>query len=267
MRTGTSIGLIAAEEVRRAYNNFWARLAMLFVLAYTIVYLGNLYTRAGAAFDPLRVHTMQNFYDFLGIIRWGALAIIAIMAGPSLIEDHRRGALELYYTRAVSRAEYLGGKILATFSVAFASVFLPAIVYYLSVFFLLDDQPDDWNKIPGGAFVYAAMWALLVSGLGLGISSAARSSRGATLFLLGGFAGLDIFVSKLMANITKNEDLQILSPFAALDAQTDWLFNLPQDLTFPYWWGLVVWAGLVAFGWGLLAWKQPRVRGEERARA
>lgn len=266
MSTGPRIGIIAAQEIRRAYNNFWSRLALMFILAYTIVYLGNLYTLAqdrGAA----SVHTMANFVDFINTLRWGALAVAAVMAGPALMEDYRRGALELYFTRAVTRTEYFSGKIVAILGVSTIALLLPSLVYYASAFFLLEDQPTDWNLIPTGALAYALVWGLLVSGLGLGLSSVAKSSRGATLLLFGGFATLDIFISNIMEQITKNKDLEILSPFAAVEPMTDWFFNVDAGRSFPAWWGLIAWGALVLVGWGLLGWKQPRVRGEEPARA
>lgn len=258
MRTGPAFGTIAWQETWRAFNNFWSRLAVIMALAYTIVFLGRQFTGGAAG------HTVQAYVDFLSTLRWGALAIAATMGGPSLLEDHRRGALELYYSRAVTRGDYLTGKVLAVFGLATFVVFLPALLYYGGSFFFFDKQPDRWAGVIGGALLYSLMWGLLVAGLGLGLSSIARSSRGATLLLLGGFVGLEIFMSQLLSGLTRNPNLQILSPFAALKQQTSWIFQIAEPYSFPAWWGLVEWGALVILGWGLLAWKHPRVRGEER---
>ena len=266
LRTGSSIPLIAGQEVKRAFNNFWSRFVLMFILAYTVFALGNLYTLTrGPRGDE--VHTVERFLDFLQNLRWGALSVAAIMAGPALLEDAQRGALELYLTRAVSRAEYLLGKILAVFGIAFLSMAFPALLYYALSFILGPDQPAGWGRVPGGAALYGLMVAAMAAGLGLGLSCVARSARAATLVLLGAVALADLFISNVLEGITKNEVFQILSPFSALEQQTSWIFNVPEKYAFPAWWGIVEWLALTLIGWALVAWRHPRVRGAERAGA
>lgn len=253
-------GVVARQELWKAYNNFWSRLVLTFVLAFTIVSLGNLYTLRN---QTPSVNTMDQYVDFLNNMQWGALALAAVMAGPALLEDARRGALELYLTRAVNRTDYLTGKIVAVFALTSLTVLVPAFIYWGSAYFFFDQQPEHWNTALWPAFLYGLLWALLCSGLGLGLSCVGRSSRGATLVLLGGFAVAHVFISNLLEGITKNPELQILSPLAGIQQQVGWLFDLPLPYKFPVWWGVAQWAGLVIVGWGLVAWRHPRARGEE----
>lgn len=265
LRTASSAPAVALQEITRALNNQWSRSLLMVVGLYSILYLGSLYTYAQA--NKGEANPFKDYLDFLGLLRWGALAVAAVVAGPSLLEDQRRGALELYLARAVTRREYLAGKILAVFLLTFAALFLPGLLYWLSTFLFFDKHPAHWGLAPLGALGYSLMWAALVAGLGLGLSCVARTSRGATLLLIGGFATLDIFMSKLLEAITKNHVFQILSPFNAVGRQTEWLFQTPSTLDFPAWWGLLYWAVLLAVGVWLVARRAPRIQGDDRARA
>lgn len=259
---GPMFPVVMSREVRRAWKNVWSFYALILVFAYTIVFVGGLYT-AGQTRGST-VHTMDTFLDFLNLVRWGSLAVAAVMAGPALLEDARRGALELYLARAVSRGEYLLGKILAVFGMAFAALAAPGIVYWVASFFLFDEHPKGWLLAPGGIVLYSAMWAVLVAGLGMGLSSVARSSRGATLALFGGLAVVDVLLANLLQAITRAPEAQILSPFSAVAQQAGWIFGATPPFGFPEWWGLAHWAALALVGWGLVAWKHPRIPGEER---
>ncbi|MHB8606018.1 MAG: ABC transporter permease subunit [Thermoplasmatota archaeon] len=253
--------VIIAEEVRRAWLDQWARAALILIVGYSALYIGQLYTLSKSGGSG--VHTMANFLQLYDLLRWGALGIAAVMAGPALLEDTRRGALDLYLSRSVTTTDYLVGKVGAVFGLATAAMWAPALVYWLLSFLLFDAQPAHWALVPLTSLAYAAMWGLLVTGLGLGLSAVMKSARAATLVLFAGFAGLDIIVSDLLAAITKNDAVKIVSPFQAMTALSDPIFQAPTSHPFPVWWGLVAWGGLVVVGWGLLAWKRPKLRGEE----
>lgn len=263
--TGRTFAAIARQEIRRAVNNTWSRLAFMLVFAFTIVYLGQLYTLFQQSGN--RIHTMDNYLDFLNGLEWAALAIAATMGGPSILEDVRRGAIELYLSRAVTFTDYLLGKTLAILGVTTLAMIGPALLYWMFTFVIFTDHPKDWGLVPFQAALYGLLWALLVSGIALGLSCALRSSRGATLILLGGFALLDVVISNLLSNITKNPNLQVLSPFSAFNQQSEWIFGLPPPFKFPVWWGLAGILGLTILGWALMAWRRPRMAGESRGGA
>jgi ABC-type transport system involved in multi-copper enzyme maturation permease subunit len=260
LNTAPLILTVAGNEIRRAFINFWSRLALVFIAAYTVMYLGQLYTLQQSSGDS--VHTMDNFVDFLNNLRWGVLVIAAVVGGPAILEDVRRGALEIYLSRAVNMTDYLIGKIVALFALTVLGLFLPATIYVLASLIFFKQHPEGWAGALPGALVYSLILGAMISGLALGLSSVSKSSRAATLLLIGGFAILDLVVSNLLASITDDPNLQILSPFAAFQQQSEWIFKgVDSGAEFPAFWGVIVIAGLTVVGWVLLAWKHPRVRG------
>lgn len=260
LKTGSAIPIVAGQEIRRAMNNFWTRTALLLVLAYAVVYLGSLYTLSQSRGDA--VHTMTDFLKYANIFRWGGLIVAAAMAGPSLLEDTRRGALELYLSRAVNRAEYIWGKILATLGLTTLAVVAPPYLYWIMSFFFFKNHPIEWPFVPASILLYGLLWSSLVVGVGMGLSAVSKSSRAATLLLFGGFAAADIILGNLFQALTDEGNWKILSPFSAIEQQTSWLFQVPAAFDFPYWWGLLEWALLTILGWSLVVWKRPRVTGE-----
>lgn len=251
---------IAFNEARRAYNDQWARAALILAFGWAVITLGQTYALAqsrGAA----SVHTMAQFLDFLGWLRWAALGVAAVMAGVALLEDDRKGALELYLSRSVTRWSYLGGKVLAVLGMTFVTVFGPALVYYLASFVVFDAQPEGWGYAVLGAAGFAAIWAIVVSGLGLGIGCLLRSTRAASILVFAGIAGADILLGNLLSLITKSDTPQVFSPMSSLDQQGVWLFGIDPPFEFPWWWGAIMLAGLAVAGWSLVWLRHPRLKG------
>lgn len=269
LRRGPAAFTIAASEIRRAYNNTWSRTALTVAFAYLVIWLGQLWAQKVG--DGANVHTMANFLMFTGYLRWAALAVAATMAGPALLEDSRRGALELYLSRAVTRADYLTGKVLAVIGLTWLTVSGPALLYYGASWMLFERMPADWNWVPLTALGYGLLWALVVAGAGLGLSCLARSSRAASILLFGGIAGADIVLATLLSGVTANPELLVLSPFDALSMQLDWL--LPEftrstvpaiaEVTLEWWWGLVTLGVVGGLGWLAVALRHPRLPGVE----
>lgn len=263
LSTGSLIGVVVGQEVRRAFRNYWAQLVFLFIGAYTFVYIAQLASSATGGVSS--AHTVKTYVDFLNDLRFGALFVGGLVAGPSLLEDVRRGGLELYLSRAVSHRDYLIGKVAAVFGLVTLSMFGPALVYWVATGVILKEHPPGWGMALAGALGYSLLWGLVVSGLGMGLSAIARTSMGAALLLIAGPLVLELFVVALLQPITRQKILTVISPLTALRAQTSWLFKLGTkvDLGFHYLWGLLVLGLLIVVGWGLVAWKRPRVRGAD----
>lgn len=251
---------VAVNEVRRALVNPWARTALMFAVGYAVITIGGLYsvrTRVG-------VHTTDALVEFLNLLHWAALAVASTMAGPALLDDHRKGALELYHARGVTRWSYLSGKVLAVWGLAFFAVAAPGFVYWAGSYLVFENHPAGWGWSIFGILGDAALWSLVITGLGLGLSSVARSSRAATLILFGAVAGLDIVFGRILNAITRSGDVLVLSPMASITQQAIWLFpGAKTDYTFTWWWGLLALGILLAIGWGLVWWRHPRLKGVE----
>lgn len=243
---------IVLQEFKRAARDEWIRAAFILGFGWAIISLLPLATRGMTSLDP--------FLTFLGFLRWPALGVAALMAG-TLLDDDKRGALELYLSRSVTRWTYLAGKVLAVLGLTFAVVFGPALVFYGATFFIADTKPDGWAWAILGASGYALIWALVVTGLGLALGCVVRTARAAGILLFAGVAGIDLILGRLLAGITSNENLRVVSPMADIEQQQVWLFDLDPAYAFPWWWGLVALGSLVALGWGVFWARHPRLKG------
>lgn len=252
---------VAAHEARRAWDDQWGRAAIYLAIGYAVLTIGTLY--AAAKSNPA-THSLTTFLSFLDLLRWMSLGVAAVVAGPALLDDARRGALELYLSRALRRRDYLMGKTVAVFGLAFLVVWLPALAYIGGTYVLIDKQPPNWGWATLGSLGYALMWATVVAGLGLGLSCVVRSSRAATLILFGGVAVLDIILTKLLVGITRDTTVEVMSPLGDLQQQVTWLFpGAPAPYHFPFWWGLIALGGLAVAGWSLVWLRAPRLKGVE----
>ncbi len=250
--------VIAEQEVRRTWESNWALLAILLSLFFGALSLVQLQIVGE------RAHTLENAVNVMDLLRWGALVLAAVMAGPTFLEDDAAGALELYYSRAVTRWDYLGGKVLAVLGLTTAVLWVPMVLYWGGAYLILDTHPDQWIQFPLRALVYALLWSIPVSGLGMGLSTVSGSGRAATLLLFGGFFAMDVIVSNLLSLLTRAREMDLLSPFASHGAQVEWLFQaLDNPFEFEYTWGLVALGLLAAAGWGLVWLRHPKVQGVE----
>lgn len=254
LRHGRSYLVVAREEARRAWRNNWSLFAIMLSFLFGVLSLVTL--EVGGE----RAHTLDNANRILDLLRWGALAVAAVLGGPSFLDDAESGALELYYSRAVTQKDYLGGKILAILGLTTLTILGPVLLYWGGSHLILESHPDQWTQYPLRAGLYGLGWAVVVTGLGMGLSCVSRSGRAASLFLFGGFAVADIIIDNLLTFLTEDQQLTIISPFAAASAQFEWLFDTGGE-AFPYWWGLLYLGVLALVGWGLVAWRHPRVQG------
>lgn len=247
---------IALNEARRAYNDQWARAALILAFGWAVITLGPLVARPTA-------HTLEAYLAFLGLLRWAALGVAAVMAGVALLDDDKKGALELYLSRSVTRWTYLGGKVLAVLGMTFLTLFGPALIYYLASFLLIDTQPEGWPYAVLGAAGFAAIWAIVVSGVGLGVSCVVRSTRAASILIFAGIAGADILLGTLLSTITSSDTPRVFSPMSSLDQQRTWLFNMDPLFDFPWWWGAITLGALAIAGWTMVWLRHPRLKGVE----
>lgn len=271
LKTGPRVGSIAIQEVRRAVNDQWGRSALILAFGYAVIFLAQ---TAVAANTRPSIHSIDTYLQFVGLVRWAAVGIAAVMTGTALLEDAKNGALELYLSRSVTRWGYLGGKVLAVLLVTFLTMFGPALIYYAGAFVIFETQPDGWAYAILGAAGLSAIWAIVVSGLGLGIACVVRSARAASLILLGGLLGIQILlgdglevlgnrIPSVLEQITRGDMVKLASPSSALLAQKAWAFNLPDAYSWPWIYGVVSLALFAAVGWALVWLRHPRIKGVE----
>jgi ABC-type transport system involved in multi-copper enzyme maturation permease subunit len=257
LRPGPVLGTIAVEEARRTLRSFWGQIAIFLGFLLLVLFLSPLVSAARRAPDS---HSVDYFLSFFHSTLWAGVGVAAIASGPALLDDARRGALELYLSRGVSKRQYLAAKVLSVFGLTSLAVVGPALAYWVLSFLLFPRQPADWLLVPGGVLAEGLLWAGMLTGLGLGLSGLAKSSRAATIVLFGGFAVMDVFVSTLLDAVTGNHQVEVVSPLVALSQLSPAVFHAGQ-VVFPWWWGFAELLGLMAVGWALVAWKHPRLAG------
>jgi ABC-type transport system involved in multi-copper enzyme maturation permease subunit len=251
--------ILAVHEARLAYRGRWSLLALAAGMAWglaSVIELVQSRNAGDAAF------VLDAYRSMLGQLRWAAVAVALVIGAPLILDDTRANALELYFTRGLSRGSYLLGKAAALLALATAVMALPAAVYYLASLAFYHGLPASWHLHAAAGLLYALLWGVLVSGVALGASCALRSVAGAVLTVAGVFVGLDLFVRRLLGALTENPKLAVASPFAATEQAATWLWGGERPQHFPVWWGVVAWALLVVLGWGLAVWKMPKAKGE-----
>ncbi len=255
LRGGPPIHVIAIQEIKTASRDL---VFLLGAAAAVFLASNSVFNLIGDQF-----HTEAQFLFSMQNALWAAVAVSAVLAGPRLVDDVRQGALELYLTRAVTRTEYLLGKISAVFGLAFLTVLVTGFLYYGATLMLFEEHPDGWALVPLGIFAAAIIWGLLVAGVGLAIASLTKNSRVALLSYIGLFLVFGLLLPYLLEWVTDDAQVWILSPVMALLSQSPWLFGFTsEDVAFPMWWGLLEVAALTVAGWAIFLWRRPRVRGE-----
>jgi ABC-type Na+ efflux pump permease subunit len=255
LSTFPAFPVIAAQEIRRALRNPWVQSIFILAFGLTAVSLSQVSSR-----DALEMSFFTRLTDFL---IWLGLATAAVIAGPSLLEDNRRGALELYLSRAVTRLDHLFGKAAAVLAVTLITVSGPLVVFWVLSWMIFETHPAGWDVAVLAALGYGLVWSLVMTALGLGLSCVGRSSRAASLLLFGGFALVEILVVGVLRSLTNNDIVNVFSPFSAMQQQQEWLFKVDALQPFPYWYGLLLLGALFAIGLSLVAWRHPRLKGVE----
>ena len=268
LATRSRLGVLVEQELRAVLRSRWGASVLLLGVAWgvaSIIELQQLREVSGATHDG------RGFLDMLGQLLWFSLAVAATAGGPALLEDARSGALELYFSRAVTRHEYVAGKVLALLALTTLTVLLPALAYWGASHVFYEGHPGWWARALPGAALVALLWGLMVSGLALGASALARSTGAVALVLLGAFATLDLLVDPpallqrvaTVTALTERTEAAVLSPFTWMEAQEGWLFGLDRAPDFPFWWGLLGLGALTVLGWALVLWRHPKARGED----
>lgn len=257
------------ESVRAAVRAPWALAALALSLTWgvaSIIEFQGLRQSGGAS-----VQDGSGFLALLEQLPWFALGVAATIGGSALVEDVRSGALELYLSRSVGRAEYLGARATAVFALTTLSMLVPAAAYWASSFVFYDGHPTWWSSALVGAIGLSLLWGTVASGLALGLSAISRGTAAPALILLGLFAAIDYVVDPIslaqrmsaLTTLTGDPRAAALSPFAWLEAQQASLLGLDTSPAFPAWWGLVGLASLAIVGWALVLWRGPRPRGDD----
>jgi len=176
--------------------------------------------------DLLELYSYDNYL-------WGVGALlpifVAAQAPELVVSDIRNRVLPLYFSRPMSRFDYVAAKLGALSLAMLSLTLLPLLVLFVGRVLATEDivaaLGDEAGALPA-ILGSGAMHAVVLASLGLAISSlAARRAYAAgavlALFLIGGVVS-EVFV----AGPGGFRDIApLLNPLAIIDGAREWLFG------------------------------------------
>lgn len=184
---------------------------------------------------------------------------VATIAPELLCGDRRENVLSLYFSRAITRLDYLNAKVVAAGLLTMTISFIPAFVLWLGRQ-LLADAPLTamWDNAAdlGRLFLVGLLIALYLGTGGLMISSFTGRKSIAVAIIILGFFMLESLVGVLQFALEGNDVAQyieLLSPTRVTEGLVVGLF-LPDVSDYPFsWWvyGLVM-AGVVLLSYAVM---------------
>jgi ABC-type transport system involved in multi-copper enzyme maturation permease subunit len=160
------------------------------------------------------------------VARGFALLTIAWFGAGMIAEDRRLGAHLLYFSRPITRLDYLLGKFLATAWFGALALLVPAFMINMVAAFSSPDWSyltEQWDIILK-TIAFSAGWIALVTALVLVVSSLVERK---TLALAAAFGlvFLTEAVSNVLAQLTQESSYRLLSLFRNTDRVAAWAFD------------------------------------------
>lgn len=188
--------------------------------------------------------------------------VITIYVGAGLIAaDRRANALQIYLSKPLMRAEYIGGKAATLFFFILLVTFVPAILLLvLQVLFR-----GSFEFLQANLFLFPAitvatlLQALVATFTMLALSSLSKSSRYVGIL----YAGIIFFTTAVfgaMSAITGSTSVSWVSVTASLTQVMDVIFRIDPRYDTPWTVSLIVIVALVVLSISVL---ERRVRGVE----
>lgn len=254
--------VIAGEGIRtmlakRAFLALFIFAWVPFIVRAVQVYIGANYPQAGA-FVTVDAKMFRDFLSQQGVF----VFFMTIYVGAGLIAgDRRANALQIYLSKPLLRAEYIGGKLLILVSFLLSVTLVPALLLILLQMAFagnLEFISKNLSVVP--AVVLASLVQVLVASFTmLALSSLSKSSRYVSLLYTGA-----IFFTEAMFNalrvITGSTRVAWVSITANLKQVTDAMFRMPAEYETPVLVSVLVLLALVAVSISVL---ERRVKGVE----
>ena len=198
-----------------------------------------------------------GYSDFFGVIFVIEGIFVATIAPEMLCGDRRENVLALYFSRTITRADYLFSKLIATAILTMTVSLIPAAILWLGRQLLEDgplramrDHLDDLGRIG----IAGVMIALFLGALGLVISSFTGRKSIAVAIIVLGFLIAEALAAALNVAVD-NPDLGkyilFLSPSSTIAGLVGRLFdepNLGTELAFRWIFGEMLAVIAVACG-------------------
>jgi ABC-type transport system involved in multi-copper enzyme maturation permease subunit len=203
----------------------------------------------------------RHFGSFLAWQTYFAL-LLTLFGGAGLVaNDLNSGGMLVYLSRAISRRDYVVGKLAAVAALNLCVTLAPAALLYVIAATLLPQRLLRWELawIGPAILAYSLLVALFVSVTALALSSLTRRVWIAGISLFATLMGLDL--AQVVLTTTLDLDAAVLlSPLGALRIVASAWFGSPAGNSVHWAWAL---AALGAFALAALAVLRRRVRAVE----
>jgi ABC-2 type transport system permease protein len=229
---------------------------MPFVVRSVLIYASTTFSQV-AMLAP----TAQTFREFLEQQEI-FIFFITIFAGAGLIaNDRRANALQIYLSKPLTRAEYVGGKAAILFLFLLAVTWVPAMLLLLvQVLFAGSVEFVRKNAFLFPAItVYAFLQVLLATFTMLALSSLSKSARFVAIM----YAGVIFFTDAIFAMlkyVIRAGSASVVSPTQSLAQLGDVIFRVPPRHETPVVLSLLVVVVMIV---GSLLILERRIRGVE----
>lgn len=204
------------------------------------------------------------FTEFLALWQTVIAGLVVAAVGPSLVsQDLRARAMQIYYSRPITRADYLAGKFLVVAAFIALVTFVPALLLYVVGVALSKDLAvvaDTWRVLAG--ITLGSMVITLVAGvLVLACSALGRRSSHVAL----AWAALVLLSETAYVFVRDNRAMpwaHLLSIRANVAQAVASIFGGPREYNFDPLWSWVVLAALVAAASAFLYRRVGALEGE-----
>jgi ABC-2 type transport system permease protein len=251
--------VIAARTLRMAARQWWAILLLvatvipLLVAAVRMWLMSKLAAMAAAG---IAVESPDSYV----MLPWGTMTLaflLALFAGAGQVaDDARAGAFQFYFSRPVTRDQYLVGKLVPVVVLTMFIALLPALLLSLLRLALLPSAAEVVKKLPlvGATIVVGAVEALVLAVPAVAISSLSKRRA----YVQGGYFILYLLpwiVGNIFVKVTRSAWPALLSVPAHLSNLARFIYRMPtpeDERALPVWVSAAFVALLVAGSLALL---------------
>jgi len=172
----------------------------------------------------------SNFFLIFMKVQAVFSVIISVFAAPSLIApDLSNGALQLYFSRPFSRAEYVLARLIVMLSLLSLVTWVPGVML-----FSLQSGMAEWSwfaqnwNLGMGVFIGSLLWIMLVSLVALASSAYVRRRVTAEVLILGIIFVLPA-VTKIVNTVLSVTWASLFNPMQVINQIWHWLLGATPE--------------------------------------
>ncbi|HYE99461.1 MAG TPA: hypothetical protein VEJ18_11150 [Planctomycetota bacterium] len=209
------VAAIVQMEIARPFRSFWVRLVVGTAFAITTGWLLILFFAASQQTLPVQLAGTRiyrggflNFPLFSMIL----LSLSATVGAPMISRDLRHNALVLYFSRSITRADYLAGKYAALVLFLLAATLGPGLLLFLGQLGMGTERLTTRERLAdlGALTLHALVLTAPLSAVVLGFSACARRGYVASILWISVYFAFQI-AAGVLENLLKVEWPRLLS--------------------------------------------------------